>query len=407
MKLINILLITFSFVFLIQCKNAPQQSEWRGPHRNGIFFETNLLKVWPENGPELLWKFEELGLGYSSASVTDEKVYITGTIDSMSYIFSFDLSGNLIWKKEYGREWSDNFPGGRSTPQIYDGKGYLLSGLGKLICFDAEKGDFIWTKDLFSDFDGQNVFYGITENLLIDGDKLICTPGGLDANVIALNKDSGDLIWKSAGVGEKSAYCSPVIITHEEKKYLITNTAKSLISIDPDDGKLIWSHELEYPHGIHGNTPIYKDGYVFTMNGWGFGSLMLKIKDNGQAVEEVWTSGLFDLEHGDAVLIDENLFGTDYTTKSFSCVDMKTGEVKKTLKDLAPGTVIAADGMIYCYSYSGELALIQPMVNGFEVVSRFNVPGVKKDHLAHPVIKDGKMFIRYANGVYVYSISKT
>ena len=197
----------------------------------------------PENGPELLWKFEDLGLGYSSAAVTDDKVYTSGTIDSMSYIFSFGLSGNLIWKKEYDKEWSENFPGGRSTPQIYDGKGYLLTGLGKLICFDAEKGDFIWTKDLFRDFDGQNVFYGITENLLIDGDKLICTPGGLDANVIALNKDTGDLIWKSAGVGEKSAYCSPLIITHKEKKYLITNTAKSLISIDPDNGKLMWSYE--------------------------------------------------------------------------------------------------------------------------------------------------------------------
>ncbi|WP_461643286.1 outer membrane protein assembly factor BamB family protein [Labilibaculum euxinus] len=407
MKLINIFFVAFSSLLLVQCKNAAQQSEWRGPHRNGIYSETNLLKVWPENGPEILWKFEDLGLGYSSAAVTDEKVYTTGTIDSMSYIFSFDLSGNLIWKKEYGKEWSENFPGGRSTPQIYDGKGYLLTGLGKLICFDAEKGDFIWCKNLFRDFDGQNVFYGITENLLIDGDKLICTPGGVDANVIVLHKDTGDLIWKSAGVGEKSAYCSPLIIAHKEKKYLITNTAKSLISIDPDNGKLMWSYELKYPHGIHGNTPIYKDGYVFTMNGWGFGSVMLKIKDDGQAVEKVWTSGLFDLEHGGAVLIDENLFGTDYTTKSFSCVDMKTGEVKKTVKDMAPGTVIAADGMIYCYAYSGELALIQPMANGFEVVSRFHVPGMKRDHIAHPVIKDGKMYIRYANGMYVYSIANT
>lgn len=407
MKKSNFLFVVIILALFTQCKNAPEQSQWRGPDRNGIYPEANLLKVWPETGPELLWKYEDLGIGYSSVSVTNKNIFTTGTIDSLTYVFSFDINGKLLWKKEYGKEWTDNFPGVRTTPLIYDGKGYLLSGLGKLVCFNTENGETIWTKDLFEDFDGQNIFYGITENLLLEGDKLICTPGGIDANVIALHKDTGELIWKSAGVGEKSAYCSPLIITHNQKRYLITNTAKSLISIDPENGELIWSHELKYPHGIHGNTPIYKDGYVFTMNGWGFGSVMLKIQEDGQAAEEVWNSELFDLEHGDVVLFGENLFGTDYTTRSFSCVDMKSGEVKKSIKDLAPGTVIAADGMIYCYAYSGEMALIKPNEEGFEVVSRFKVPGKKKDHLAHPVIKDGKLYVRYANGMYVYSIANS
>lgn len=405
MKSLNFLMFPLSILLLIQCKSEPQISQWRGPERNGIYPEENLLKTWPEDGPKLLWKYENLGEGYTSASVTDENVYTTGTIDSLSYIFSFDHSGKLLWKKEYGQEWTENFPGARSTPLIYNGKGYLLSGLGKLVCFDCKQGNFIWTKDLFNDFDGRNVRFGITENLLIDGEKLICTPGGTDANVIALHKDTGDLIWKSAGVGEESAYCSPVIISHEGRNYLITNTAKSIISIDPENGKLIWSHELNYPHGIHGNTPVYKDGYLFTMNGWGYGSVMLKLKDQGQAVEEVWTSTLFDLEHGDVLSMHDNLYGTDYTTRNFSCVDLKTGEVKQSVKDLAPATVIAADGMIYCYAYSGEMALIQPNENGFDIISRFKVPGAKADHIAHPVIKDGKLYVRYSNGMYVYSIS--
>ena len=174
----------------------------------------------------------------------------------------------------------------------------------------------------------------------------------------------------------------------------------------PETGNLLWSHELDYPHGIHGNMPIYADGYVFAMNGWGFGSVMMKVRDDGSGVDEVWRSNLFDLEHGDALKIGNNLYGTDYTTRHFSCVDWYTGKVKDSLNKFAPGTVISADGMIYCYSYFGDMALIRPTDEGFEVVSSFSTPGNKRDHIAHPVIYDRKLFLRYANSLMVYDISE-
>lgn len=401
------LLLFFLVPFLLQCQQqSPEISQWRGPDRDGFYPDKNLLKEWPEKGPKVLWSFEELGIGYSSVAIAHNKIYTTGTFDSTSYLFALSLDGELLWKKEYGLAWMTNFPGVRSTPLIYNDYGYLLSGRGKLICFRANDGEKVWEKDLFKDYDGKNIRFGITENLLIDDNKLFCTPGGTDANVIALNPLSGELIWKSKGNGEESAYCSPRMITIDGKKYFITITAKSAICLDPENGELVWSYDLQYPHGIHGNTPFYHDGYLFTMNGWGFGSTMLKITNGGSDVEEVWKSHLFDLEHGDVLKIGDNIYGADYTTRHFSCVDWKTGAVKDSIGMFAPASVISADGMIYLYAYDGDMALIKPEPDGFDVVSRFKAPGEKRDHIAHPVIHNGRLYLRYSNMLLAYNISE-
>ncbi len=401
-----IALVIILIPLFMSCKQGPTEiSQWRGPDRDGFYPDKNLLKVWPEEGPELLWSFEGLGKGYTSVAVTKDKIYTSGVLDSLSYIFALNHSGELLWKKDYGKPWTNNFPGTRSTPLIYDGAGYLLSGLGKLVCYDLNNGETIWSVDLYKDYLAREVRFGMTENLLIDEGKLFVTPGGVKHNVLALNPKNGDLIWSSRANGEKSAYCSPQLIEITGKKYLLTCTAQSAICLDPENGEMLWSHDLQYPHGIHGNTPVYHDGYVFAMNGWEHGSVMMKIKEDGKGVDEVWRSNLFDLEHGDVLRIGDNIYGTDYTTKHFSCVDWKTGVVKDSIKEFSPGSVIAADGMIYCYTYAGEMALIKPTQNSFEIVSSFKVPGKKRDHLAHPVIYDGKLYLRYDKSIWVYSIS--
>lgn len=398
--------LLISATLLTMCSSPEEGLNWRGSSRDGFYSETGLLAEWPANGPELLWKFDSLGLGYTSASVTSRRVYITGAVDSIGYLYAFTHKGELLWKKPYGKEWTVNFPGTRSTPLINEGRGYLLSGMGLLLCFDPSNGNAIWKSDLYSDYDGIPVRFGITENLLIDGDMLFCTPGGMDANIIALNKKDGKLIWKSKGVGEASAYCSPTMYEHNGAKYLLTITSNSILALNPHNGAVVWSHDLKYPHGIHGNTPYYSNGYVFAMNGWGFGSVMLKLTNNGTSVEEVWRSKLFDLEHGDVIKIGNNIYGADYTSKHFSCVDWLTGEVKDSVKTLAPASVIAAEGLIYCYTYSGEMALVKPLDNGFEVISRFKLPGEKKDFIAHPVIHNGKLYLRHQNSLWVYSIKR-
>jgi len=398
--------INLFLVLLVSTINAQENTYWLGPNRDGMYLEKNLLTKWPDGGLNLIWKFDGLGVGYTSASITNDRVYITGTTDSISYLFSLNHQGELQWKKELGKEWTINYPGVRSTPQIYDGLGYILSGRGVIYCFNSVNGDILWTIDLYKQYDGRAVKFGITENFLIEGDKLFCTPGGIDANIIALNRKTGSLIWKSKGVGEESAYCSPRFFEFNGVKYLLTITAKSILALNPENGNVIWSHDLLYPNGIHGNTPIYRDGYIFAMNGWNFGSVMLKLADDGKSVSEVWRSKLFDLEHGGVVLLGDNIYGADWTTKHFSCVDWKTGVVKDSVKVISPSSMISAEGLIYCYTYAGEVALVKPLESGFEIISKFKVDGIKRDHISFPVINKGRLYIRYANTLWVYSISK-
>ncbi|TAJ11607.1 hypothetical protein DMA11_16260 [Marinilabiliaceae bacterium JC017] len=392
---------------LTNCTHTPEKAQWRGPERNGIYPEKNLLTQWPEGGPQLLWKFEEVGMGYSSAAVTSEKIYTAGTIDSIGYIFSFDLQGNLLWKKEYGKEWMDVFPGTRSTPLIDDGLGYLLSGYGVLYCFQAETGENVWEKDFSKMMGGKNIQYGITENLLADGNTLYCTPGGTEANVIAMNKKTGEIIWQSKGNGEKTAYCSPILIERGGKKFFITNTANSVIAIDTRDGSLAWKYALANKQHVHANTPLYKDGYLYVMDGFEAGSIMLEVSADGSGVKEVWRSDLLDETNGHSVRMGDEIYVSAESKKKFCCVDWKTGELKYAIRKYSPGTVVAADGMLFCYSYMGAVGLLKPTANGFEEKGSFKLEKEKRLHISHPVIKDGRMYIRYDNTLLVYAVAQS
>jgi outer membrane protein assembly factor BamB len=215
----KILLILSVSCFFWSTMYSQETSQWRGSGRDGIYNETGLLKKWPDGGPVLLWHFEGLGEGHSSAAVVNDRVYTAGITDGIGYIYCFDLAGKLVWKIPYGEEWTESWPGVRSTPLIENGKIYLLSGFGKLVCRNSDSGDFIWSVDVLKDYKGPNIKWGMTENLLIDGNKLFCTVGGAEANVIALDPDTGKLLWKSSGKGETSAYGSSALIKLPKKTH--------------------------------------------------------------------------------------------------------------------------------------------------------------------------------------------
>ncbi len=401
----GLLILVLIIIQSCMSPEAGETSHWRGPNRDGIYLETNLLKEWPENGPELLWTFEELGIGYASACVTDKKIYIAGTLDSIGFLFAMDHQGKLVWKTELGPDWTETYPGFRSTPTINDGQGYILDGLGILYSFNPEDGSILWSIDLFKDFDGLQTQHGMSENLLIEGDMLFCTPGGHEYNVVALDKKTGELIWKSKGNGEKSAYCSPILIERGGKKYLITLTAKSVISIDIEDGALAWQHDLEgIKYGVHANSPIYRDGYLLVSDGFEIGCFMLKLSEDGKTVEQVWKNELMDETNGHQVVLGDYIYGAAETKKKFISIDWYTGKIRYDIRDFSPGTVIAADGMLYCYSYNGEVGLVEPMEHGFEIRGSFKLPKERDIHISHPVIHDGILYIRYMNTLMAYDI---
>jgi len=386
--------------------DAQVVSQWRGPGRDGIYPETGLQKSWPAGGPALLWHFEGLGEGHSSAAVTSDRVYTTGTLQGIGYIFCFDNDGKLLWKIPYGEEWTESWPGVRSTPLVANGKLYQLSGFGKLVCRKADNGDFIWSVDVLKDLHGQNIRWGITENLLLEGNMLYCTAGGPDFNVVALNPDNGKLIWKSGGKGEPSAYCSPALVKLAKRTLLVTHTANSIIGVDASNGRFLWSVDQPNTWSVHANTPVYRDGYIYCVSGYGQGGVMLKLNEDGSAVQEAWRNKNLDNRMGGFVVLNGKIFGSDDNGKAWYCLDWKTGVPMYSEKITGKGNIICADGMLYLYGENGEVVLAEPQPNAFKKISAFKVPYGTDQHWAHLVIRNGRLYVRHGNSLMVYDIHK-
>ncbi len=404
-NLFSILLSIFIFTEILPAQEAAQ---WRGKDRDGIYNETGLLKSWPAEGPKLLWYTESIGDGHASAAVVaHDRIYTAGTIDGKGIIFAFSLDGKLIWSTPYGDEWIESYPGSRSTPLIDEGKVYLMSAFGKIVCLSADKGNMIWSVDVMKDYDGRNITWGVTENLLIDGDKLFCTAGGIKDNVIALNKNTGKLIWSNPGNGEISAYCSPTLIRVGSRRIVVTMTQKSILGLDAETGKMLWSHGQANKYSVHANTPLYNNGYLYCVSGYGYGGVMLKVSADGLNVEQVWKNSKLDSRMGGMVLLNGRVYGLGDQVKGLYCLDWKTGnEIAYDKFNGKFGSIIAADGMIYTYDESGEVALVEPTATGFKKVSGFKVPYGAAQHWAHPVIENGRLYIRHGNALMVYDIRK-
>ena len=214
----NIFIIILCAVSLCSGADWPQ---FRGPNRDGKSPEAGLLKTWPEGGPKELWSVSGLGDGWSSAAIAYGRVYITGKIKSTGYIHCFDLNGKEIWKVPYGPEWTRSYPGSRTTPTVNDGKLYVFSGIGCAGCFDAKTGKEIWSRNVFEEFDGQWPRWGMSENILIDRDKVFATPGGKKASVVALDKNTGEVIWASTELDQPSTYGNPIVIEYEGNRMFI------------------------------------------------------------------------------------------------------------------------------------------------------------------------------------------
>jgi len=391
------------FCFDISAQDIVQ---WRGVNRDGIYNEKGLMKQWPENGPVSLWHFDELGDGHSSATVTSNAIYTAGTLNGNGLVFAFDLNGKLLWKTEYGKEWVESWPGVRSTPLFVDGSLYIMSGYAKVVCLDALKGNIRWSVDLLKDYDGRNIVWSVTENLLVDGNKLFCTPGGVDANVVALDRNNGKLIWKSKGKGEMSAYCSPMMIKLSDKSIFVTMTANSIIGLDASNGNLLWSHEQTNQYSVHANTPIFSHGYLYCVSGYGKGGVMLKLSPEGNSVTEVWRNTSLDNRFGGVILLNGKLYGSGDKSRKWFVLDWQSGKELGS-SDMFPksGNIIFADGLLYCYSENGEVGLVEPKDNGFNLISKFKVPFGANQHWAHLVIKDKKLYVRHGTSLMVYSIA--
>jgi len=385
--------------------SAQEISQWRGPNRDGIYTEAGLLRKWPEAGPKLLWKFEGLGEGYTSAAVTSKGVFITGMINNTGNIFAIDSKGKLLWKKEYGPEWTDSHNGVRSTPLVVKDKLYFLSSFGKLFCMNCSDGQTVWTVDLMKQYGAENIQWGITENLLFDGNTIYCTAGGTGAALVAFDINNGKEIWKSKANGEISAYCSPMMIKIQGRKIIVTIMQNSICGFDATTGVQLWKSAFRMDPDVHPNTPVYIDGYLYCGSGYGLGSVMLKLSSDGNSVSVVWKDSTCDPKMGGVVVLNGRIFGTGDRNRKFFCLDWKTGKELYSTRNLAPANLIADEGLLYVYSESGKVNLVEPTPEKLNVVSSFSVPSGEGPHWAHLVIKDKKLYVRHGSSLMVYDIA--
>jgi outer membrane protein assembly factor BamB len=385
--------------------------QWRGVNRDGIYNESNLLKAWPEKGPELMWVNEEIGSGYAAPVVTKDKLLINGEADSTSYLFAFDLKGKLIWKTPNGREYygkgfAASFPGSRATPTVVGDMVYTSSGRGRLAGYELATGKEKWAVDMVPEMGGLENMFGYAESPLVDGDKIYYMPGGPTNNVVALDRFSGKTVWSSKAFGDTTSFCSPLMITLASRKIFVTLSHHYIFGLDAKNGEILWSQKLENfkLEGEHCNTPIYADGFIYYVvgDGNGNGTVKLELSSDGKSIKEVWRNINVTNSMGGFIKLGDQLF-TSIKKKRLVCVDTNTGRVIDSL-GVNKGSLVYADKLFYCYNETGDVKLLRFENNKFAEISKFKVEKGTKEHFSHPVIANGTMYIRHGKALMAYDI---
>lgn len=411
MKTLSFLAIA---IFLVSCNQpAPKIDEWRGPNRSGVYNESNLLKTWPSTGPKLIWELNELGYGYGSPTIAGDKLFVVGTQDSISFLMAYSIDGKLLYKSNIGIEWTVNYPGSRCIPTVVDHLIYVVTGTGKVTCLEKETGALKWQVDMVTELGGITPLFGFSESLKVEGEMVYCTPGGPEHNVVALNRFSGKLIWSCAGKGERSAYHAPTIIEIGGYKILIAFSAYHLLAIDANTGKLLWNHEQTNTPldkrgpgmgDTHANTILFENTILYYVEGDGNCAVALQLNQDGTEAKQLWNNTTVDNYMGGIVLIDKYLYSCAFSKSTLVKMDVQSGTVGDSLP-LGRGSLIAADEMLYYYNFKGEVHLVSIQGDKMQDVSSFKITQGSKEYFAHPVIRNGVLYVRHGEYLGAYSIS--
>jgi outer membrane protein assembly factor BamB len=388
---------------------AANWPRFHGPHGTNMSAETGLLRQWPEGGPPQRWTAQGIGDGFATVSIADGRIYTAGNVDGQTAITALDLSGQRLWQVPNGGAWTGSQPGSRGTPTIERGRLYHESPLGDVVCLDAVSGGKIWGLNILQQFGGENISWALSESLLIDGDRLICCPGGPQTAVVALDKRTGETLWKSPGVGgDRAGYASPTLAVHQTLRMILTMTSRHVIGVHADTGELLWQFEHVTPWDENIFSPIFHDGQVFISTGHRVGSVMLKVIVEGQkaSVQEVWRSRELDNHHGGVILRDGYLYGSRWSP-GWACLAWQTGQTMYSERGVGKGSLTYADGMLYTLSEGGQMGLVPATPEQHTVVSRFPLPaGGTGPVWAHPVVCGGRLYLRHGDMLYAYDVRR-
>jgi outer membrane protein assembly factor BamB len=394
---------------------AEDWPQWRGPNRNGISEEKGLLKEWPKDGPKLVWQVKDLGAGYSTPSVVGDQVFVLSNegLENESVQARSVKDGKQLWAVRLGKvgepKQQPAYPAARSTPTIDGDLLYAIGSDGDLVCLAKADGKERWRKSLRTDFGGQPGRWAYSESPLIDGDVLVCTPGGKDATIVALNKKNGEVIWKSAVPNaDAAAYASATIVNAAGTKQYVQFLPKSLVGVDAKSGKFLWAYgKTAEKSAANIPTPVSSGDFVYSATGQG-GAGLVKIAKNGDefAAEEIYFDRKLPNQIGGVVLLGENLYGT--TGTGLECVDFKTGAIKWQDRSIGAGSICLADGQLYLHSEtSGEVALVEASPAGYKEKGRFTPreqPERKGKAWAYPVVANGRFYVRDTGTIWCYDV---
>lgn len=390
---------------------ADDWSQWRGEQRDGKSSEKGLLAKWPEGGPKLIWQSKNLGSGYSTPSVVGEKLFVIANQgnEKEEVLALSTANGNKLWSTAIGKVGSNQgpqYPGTRATPTVSGDSVYALGSDGDLICLDAKSGQKKWGKNLRSDFGGVAGMWAYTESPLIDGDVLICSPGGSSATVVALQKSTGATIWKSPmSEGDAASYSSPIITNVNGVKQYVLFLGKGVVGLKADTGELLWRYTKTSDAQANIATPVVKDNYVYSAASRVGGGLV-QVSGTKNEPKEIYFAKSLPAGMGGSILIDGNLYGSIGPT--MACVDYLTGTIKWQDRGIGSSSVCFADGKLYLHSDKNELAMIEASPVGYKSLGTCTPPGTT-DHgsakaWTHPVISNGRLFIRDQGDIWCYDI---
>jgi outer membrane protein assembly factor BamB len=396
---------------------ADDWPQWRGPNRDGISREKGLLQSWPSEGPKLNWQRTDIGEGYSTPAVAGPRLYLLSNagLDN-EFVQALNVAdGQQVWSTTIGKvgnpEQRPPYPGARSTPTIDGEYLYALGSDGDLACLELATGKIVWKKNVRSEFTGQYGEWAYSESPLVDGKLVVCTPGGAEATIVALDKSNGDVVWKSAiPGGDAAGYASIIVVQAHGVKQYVQFLANGLVGINAADGKFLWRYERT-AKGSPANipTPVASQGYVYSAASRSGGGLVKLTDEGGKlAAEQVYFNIKLPSSIGGSVLVDDVLYGT--SSRLLMCIDFVTGETRWEDKSVAPGALMYADGNLYMHSEANEVALIEATPQAYRERGRFALPNPpetgKSRAWCYPVVANGRLYLRDWTSLWSYDVRK-
>ncbi len=386
---------------------ATDWPQWRGPNRDDVSTEKGLLRQWPAGGPPLVWKTTGLGAGHAGVSAVGAQLFTMGDKSGSAFAVALDkTSGKILWSSKIGGAGADP-AGPRGTPTVDGDRLFVLGQFGDLVCLETATGRELWRKNLERDFGGRCGGWKYSESPLVDGDKLICTPGSARGSIVALSKTTGDLLWQTKSFTDTAEYSSPIVERVLGLRQYIQLTGENVVGVEADTGKVLWRAAR---HGETATipTPIFYDNQVYVTSGYGIGCNLFKISKAGDVyrADQVYANKVMVNHHGGVVRVGEYLYGYS-DGKGWVCQELKTGRAVWSNPGVGKGSLTCADGHLYLRSEGGNgtIALVEATPTGYVEKARFDQPNRSKENSwPHPVVSGGKLFIRDQDILLCYDV---